>query len=87
MRAECQGRRRPPLPLDTPQRQVEKLRRRRVVGKRPRVRTTHRTVLFRLSIAFVVYTARRIGSENAKNGTTCSHADRQLRAIPGYFSP
>ena len=31
--------------------------------------------------------ARRIGSENAKNGTIRSHAARQLRATAGCFVP
>ena len=64
---------------------VDQLDRRAVVRKCHRVRIARRTVLFRLSIALVVLIARRIGAENARNGTTRSHAERHERVFPGYL--
>lgn len=59
----------------------------RSLGKWPWALTARRTVELRLSIALVACIARRIGSENAKNGTTRSHAERLLLAMAGYFPP
>ena len=57
----------------------------RSLGKWPRARTARRAVEFRLPIALAAWTARRIAAGNAKDGTTRSHAARQLLAMAGYF--
>lgn len=56
-------------------------------GKWAFFRTLRRTVLLRLSIAFVVSTIRRTSAENAKNGITAIQLRRQLAAMFGYFWP
>lgn len=77
-----------PLGDDVPQREVEQLGwAASSPGKCPRVLTILRSCMCRLSIAFVVYSKRRIAGGYANTGRMCAQWRRHIVAMGGSHSP